>query len=210
MKGENRMIKNIVFDLGGVLVDFKPQVFLEHIGFSKEETELFYKLVFCGEEWYQYNSSLLNATETRNELMKHYPEYKDQIKKIFDEIDYNYILFEKKEEMELLKRLKKDGFNIYILSDLSEDHISFYTNLDFFNYIDGGVYSFEVGSIKPNRNNYQTLLNRFDLIAEETIFIDDKLINVEGAKELGIIGIQFLSLEKLQQDLKKYLPLKTL
>ena len=96
---------------------------------------------------------------------------------------------------------------IYILSDLSEDHMSFYTKRDFFSCVSGGTYSFEVGSVKPNINNYLTLLNKYNLKAEETLFIDDKLINVEGANKLGIIGIQFTSLKKLKEDINKYLTL---
>ena len=64
----------------------------------------FIKLFFCGEEWYKYNSSLLDAIQTKNELKEHYPEYADKIEKVFNKINYNYILFEKKEVIGLLKR----------------------------------------------------------------------------------------------------------
>ena len=64
------MIKNIVFDLGGVLIDFKPEKYLEHIGFSKEDINLFTQIVFYGKEWNAYNSSKYNAEQTEKNLIQ--------------------------------------------------------------------------------------------------------------------------------------------
>ena len=195
-------IKNIVFDLGGVLIDFKPQLYLEHIGFDKNDVQLFYKIVFCGEEWNMYNKSIYSEEDVRINLIQHYPEYKTQINKIFDNIDYSYILFLKKDTSDYLKMKKNKGYNIYILSDLSVDSFNYNKQFDFFNYIDGGVYSFEIGSTKPSKKNYEELLKKYNLNDLETVFIDDNLENVKMANSLGIKGIQFTTLEDLKKILK--------
>ncbi len=197
------MIRNIIFDLGGVLVDFKPQNYLSHIGLNKEEVEFFTKLVFYGKEWREYNSSKINSKQTEEKLIKEYSEYANIITKIFSKLDYNYILFEMKDTAEYLKELKAKGYNIYILSDLNEDSFKYNKQFDFFNYVSGGVYSFEVGTTKPNRNNYETLLKKYNLLPEESIFIDDNIDNVNMANELGINGIQFVALDIVKKQIEK-------
>lgn len=196
------MIKNIVFDLGGVLIDFKPEKYLEHIGFCEGDINLFTKIVFYGEEWSEYNSSKSNIIQTKQKLIQNYPQYTDKIKQIFNNINLQYILFEIKDTSNYLKELKDKRYNIYILSDLSIDSYNYLKKLKFFDYINGGVYSFEIGTTKPNKNNYKVLLEKYKLNPKETIFIDDKLNNIEIANNFGIHGIQFETLDKVKEQVK--------
>lgn len=193
------MIKNIVFDLGGVLVDYNPEKYLVHLGFSKEDVKFFSRIIFYGKEWNQYNSSIYNLEQTKNTLIKNYPKYSNKIEKICNNIDYKYILFEMKDTANYLKDLKDKGYNIYILSDMNADSYKYNIKFNFFNYVDGGVYSFEIGTTKPNKNNYLTLLKKYNLVPEETIFIDDRLENVNSADNYGIHGIQFTTLEEVKK-----------
>ena len=195
------MIKNIVFDIGGVLVDYLPKRYLKHIGLSDEEAELFNNIIFWGKEWFEYNSDNIDVNEMKEILLKNYPQYANKIDKIITNIDYNYILFEKYDTAQYLKQLKNEGYKIYLLSDLSLDSYNFNKKFDFFNYIDGGVYSFEVGSTKPNEINYKTLLNKYSLIPNETIFIDDNINNINAGNKLGIIGILFTNLKQVKEEL---------
>lgn len=196
------MVKNIVFDLGGVLIDFKPERYLAHIGFSEEDIILFTKIVFYGEEWNEYNSSKSNTKQTEQKLMQSYPQYIDKIKEIFSNINYKYILFEMKDTSNYLKKLKDKGYDIYILSDLSIDSYNYNKQFEFFDYIKGGVYSFEIGTTKPNENNYKILLEKYNLIPEETIFIDDRLNNIQIANNFGIHGIQFVTLDSVKEEIR--------
>lgn len=195
------MIKNIVFDLGGVLIDFKPEKYLEHIGYSEEEVSFFTTMIFWSSEWSEYNSSKHDDRRTKENLIKRNPQYASEIENIFNKIDYQYILFEKKDTVHYLKELKSRGYHIYLLSDLSIDSYNYNKQFDFFNDIIGGVYSFEVGSTKPNKKNYETLLSKYQLIPEETIFIDDRLENVKAADNCGIHGIQFTTLEDVKEQI---------
>ena len=94
--------------------------------------------------------------------------------------------------------LKNKGYNIYILSDLSKESYEFNSKFGFFKDVDGGVFSFEINSTKPNENNYKTLLERFNLVPEETIFVDDKIDNIEAANKFKIKGIVFTNLEEVK------------
>lgn len=108
-----------------------------------------------------------------------------------------------KDTSNYLKELKDKGYNIYILSDLSIDSYNYNKQFKFFDYITGGVYSFEIGTTKPNKNNYKVLLEKYSLIPEETIFIDDRLNNIEAANDFGIHGIQFTTLNKVKEEINK-------
>ena len=194
------MIKNIIFDIGGVLVDFIPKRYLKYIGLSDEESELFNNIIFWGKEWFEYSSGKYDVNKTKEILLKNYPPYANKINKIITNIDYNYILFEKYDTAQYLKQLKNEGYKIYLLSDLSIDGYNYNKKFDFFNYIDGGVYSFEVGSTKPNEVNYKTLLNKYNLIPNETIFIDDNINNITAGNKLGIIGILYTNLKQVKEE----------
>lgn len=106
-----------------------------------------------------------------------------------------------KDTTNYLKELKNKGYAIYILSDLSIDSYNYNKQFDFFNDVIGDVYSFEIGSTKPNKKNYETLLSKYNLIAKETIFIDDRLDNIQAANTFGIHGIQFTSLEDVKKQI---------
>lgn len=194
------MIKNFVFDLGGVLVDFIPKRYLDHIGLSSEEAE-FYSKIIWGKEWMDYNANKYSFEELKQLLLNNNPEIREKLDEIITNIDYHYILSEKTNTANYLKELKQQGYNIYVLSDLSKESLVYNKEFDFFEFVDGGVYSFEVGSNKPNENNYKTLLNTYNLIPGETIFIDDNINNINAANNLGIIGIQFTSLDKVKEEI---------
>ena len=194
------MIKNIVFDLGGVLVDFNPKRYLDHIGLSSEEAD-FYSKIIWGKEWMDYNANKYSFKELKQLLINNNPEYREKLNEILTNIDYHYILSEKTDPAEYLKELKQKGYNIYVLSDLSKESLIYNKEFDFFEFVDGGVYSFEVGSNKPNENNYKTLLNTYNLLPNETIFIDDNINNINAANTLGIKGIQFTDLDKVKEEI---------
>lgn len=198
------MIKNIVFDLGKVLIDFRPENFLEKLGYSPKEVETFTKMIFYGEEWERYSCAEVSLNQVKDEVLKHYPAYANAIKRIFEHMDYQYILFEMEDTAMYLKELKNEGYRIYILSDLSKDCYEYNQQFDFFRLVDGGVYSFEINSTKPNKKNYRTLLDKFNLLPEETIFIDDRVNNIHAANEFGITGILFTDLEEVKQKVNLY------
>lgn len=199
------MIKNIVFDLGGVLVDFKPQILLKHLGFNEIETTFYTNAIFYSEEWGKFNCSILDDKQVREEIINKNKVYEERINYIFDNLDYNYLLFERTKTSKFLESLKEKGYNIYLLSDLSKYSFEYNSSMSFFKNVKGGIYSFEVGTIKPDDNNYKRLLGDFNLVADETIFIDDHEENVQKAEEFGIHGVVYTTLEEVVEKVNKLL-----
>ncbi len=197
------MVKNIIFDLGGVLIDFNPENYLRYLGFDEDDIKLFSKIVFKGKEWSMCDSGKYTIFQVEEKLLKDYPQYNQKLRSIFRNLDYNYILFEKEETSNYLKELSYRGYNIYILSDLSKDCYEYNRKFNFFKYTKGGVYSFKIGSTKPSMNNYYTLLKKYSLVARECIFIDDRKNNIEAAESIGIYGILFTDLESLKNQIDK-------
>ena len=199
------MIKNIVFDIGGVMADFDVEVYLKHLGFNAEDVEKYIRMVFYSEEWGALNTSVYDMSKVREVLLNKYPEEKENISRIIDEIDFKYILFEKEDSTEYLISLKEKGYKIYLLSDLSRESFPYNSSMRFFDYIEGGIYSFEIGTLKPSDNNYERLLGDFGLVGDETIFIDDRKENVEAAGKFGIHGIQFTTLDEVKEKVSSLL-----
>lgn len=197
------MIKNIVFDLGRVLIDWEAKKYIKSFGYDDETVEYLNKVVFCGEEWldcdkgkYERNTDLVEM------LSKKYPEHAEKIAKILTK-DWVKILKLKEDSSEYLINLKQQGFKIYILSNLSKESYDHNSKYEFFKYIDGGIYSFESKKIKPDHRIYIELLEKYNLVPEETIFIDDIEENVNIANNLKINGIIFNNLEQVKKDVER-------
>ena len=110
------MIKNIVFDIGGVMADFDVEVYLKHLGFNAEDVEKYKRMVFYSEEWGALNTSVYDMSKVREVLLNKYPEEKENLSRIIDEIDFKYILFEKEDSTEYLISLKEKYWILVYMS----------------------------------------------------------------------------------------------
>lgn len=195
------MIKNIVFDLGNVLIAFKPEKFIEE-NVSEKYREEFYKIVFKGQEWLDLDRGVLEYDEAIKIFSSRLPECSSAIKKLFD----NYILDTLEpisKNIELLKILK-EKYKLYILSNFHYPVFDFvFKNWEFFKYFDGKVVSGHCNLLKPEKEIYNLLCSSYDLVPNETIFIDDTKANIEMAKNLGINTIHLTSYESLEENLRK-------
>ncbi len=197
------MIKNIVFDLGRVLIDWEAKKYLKSFGYDDETVDKLNKIIFTSEEWLDCDKGIYERnTDLVEILSKKYPEHAEKIEKILTK-DWVKILKLKEDSSEYLITLKHQGFKIYILSNLSKESYDHNSQYEFFKYIDGGIYSFESKKIKPDPEIYIELLEKYNLIPEETIFIDDVKENVSVANNLKINGIIFTNLEQVKKDVEK-------
>lgn len=202
------MVKNIVFDLGEVLIEFEPVKYLRQFGFDDDTNKLLSFIIFYSEEWNMCNSGGYSRnTEVRDILCKKYPQYAEKIKLVLTD-EWVKMLTRKEETVAFLKELKDRNFKIYILSNLSEESHNFMKQYDFFGLVDGGVYSYAEKICKPDRKIYKILLEKYNLIPEETIFIDDNKKNIEVAEELGIQGVVFDNLEVVKEKVEKLIAQK--
>ncbi|PUU94104.1 HAD family phosphatase [Halanaerobium sp.] len=198
------MIKNIVFDLGNVLLEFDPESYLDELGYSDDLKSQLITEIFETEEWLQLDRGTISQKQAVEKWQQRNPDLADKIAEVMAE--WEKILTLKKDSLEILKSTAQKNYNLYILSNFHQqafDYIS--SKYDFFKYFDGRVISADVNLIKPEAEIYDHLLNKFNLKAEETLFIDDSKANIEAALKKGIRVIHFKDAESLDEELKLYL-----
>ncbi len=199
------MIKNITFDIGNVLVDFNPIAYLDTFDFYAETKKKLNEIIFESEHWDKYDCGIYETyTDIANKLSIIYPDLAKEIKMVLNR-DWVKIHYLKEGTVNLLKTLKKAGYKIYILSNISKDSYSFVSKYDFFKLVDGGVYSYNIRISKPNALIYKRLLDEYNLVPNESVFIDDRKINIEGAEKIGIKGVLFTTLNEVSKNLKSIL-----
>ena len=192
-------IENIIFDFGGVLVDWNPRHLYKSHFKDENEMEYFLKNI-CTEEWNLEQDRGRTLKEGTLWLQSKFPEFHALIQLFYDEWE-TMLKSEIPETVSLLYKLKKKC-KLYGLTNWSAETISIaYDRFPFFKEFDGIVVSGHEKMIKPNKEIYHLLLNRYNLKAENTIFIDDNLKNIRAAEEIGLLGIHFESPDQLEKKL---------
>lgn len=196
------MIKNIIFDLGNVLVKYSPENFLNKY-VKKENQEAFIINIFKSKDWLELDRGTLSYEDAIEIFTKRVSEEKESIEKLFRE-NISSCISPIEENVEIMRKLKKKGYNVYILSNFHQPAFEYIReNWDFIGEFNGDVVSCYYHYIKPERKIYEALLKKYNLTPSETIFIDDVDANVNGAKELGIGGIHLSDYKILSELLKK-------
>ena len=196
------MLKNIVFDLGGVVVAHNEEGFREKLG-------KFFDFVFGPDMkcvpsfWCDYDLGILTIDETAAEVAK----FRDCDAATAKAPMLQAISVQEEVEptVELIKELKAKGYKLYVLSNMSKEYIEYLRKLPVFEYFDYQAVSCEQHLGKPDHKFYEYLLSHCNLVPSETIFIDDRKDNVEVAAELGIVPFHFdrRNPEKACEELRK-------
>ena len=184
------MYKSIVFDLGGVMVDFAPRAYLVDRICNEEIEEQVYDLTFGSEEWKQLDAGLVSRFDGNQAMLRNAKAAgrEFEVQGVLD--DWLHILRPRHRMEELVRRLKSHGYCVYYLSNIPQDVLELLTERGILTQFDGGVASCEVQVNKPDPQIYKALLKKYQLKASECIFIDDRLENVQAAFALGFAGIQ--------------------
>ena len=196
-------IKAVVFDLGNVLIDWNPRYLYRKVFSTESEVEWFLENI-CDDEWNLKHDAGQPFSTGIAELISLHPQFSTQIG----------FWYERWEEMlggpledtvEILAELKNKQVPLFILSNWSaETYPKAEAIYDFLNWFDGKIISGKIGKIKPDPDIYKLLLETYDLEPRNTVFIDDRLANVEAAENLDIHGIHFQNAVKLRNDLEKF------
>lgn len=196
-----KKIENIIFDLGGVLIDWNPEYMYRKIIFDQEKRNWFLNTV-CTSEWNEEQDAGRLINEANDLLLSAYPEYKDWILAYYDRWE-EMLNGPIQGTVDIFKKIKENKkHKIYALTNWSAETFPKALSLfDFLHWFDGRVVSGEEMTKKPNRDIYEIILTRFNLHPESTLFIDDNQKNILAACELGIHCIHFKSPEQLQEEL---------
>ena len=198
----NTKITTIIFDLGGVLIDWNPRYVYRTIFESEEKIDWFFENI-CTHEWNEHQDAGRSLKEATDELLAKYPEHENEIRAYYDRWE-EMLGGPIHETVSILRSLKETNkYKLYALTNWSAETFPVaLQRYDFLQWFDGIVMSGEEKTRKPFPEIYQVLLDRFNVNPSEVIFIDDSLRNIEGAKTVGIDSIHFQSSEQLLNELK--------
>ena len=182
------MIKNIIFDLGNVLISFKPSQYFDKNNYPQTIKAKILADIFGSKEWLMLDNGEITTRKAIDSISERSSLNKDEIAHIFNlRTD---IIFPLDSNIKLLPDLKKQGLSLYYLSNFPTDIFDeVKEGYFFFRYFDGGIFSAAVKSSKPESRIYEILLERYFLKAEECLYVDDIEINVKTAESLGMKGI---------------------
>ena len=198
------MIKNIIFDLGNVLISFKPADFLDKTDYAADAKNIIISDIFNSREWGLLDNGDITTTEAIEKISARSSLQREQIASVFNL--RAKIMYPINRNTKLLPALKKRGFKLYFLSNFPEDIFDeIYEGYEFFKFFDGGIISSKVKFSKPDIRIFKVLLEKYSLSAEECLFIDDIEINVRAADSVGMKVICALESVELSQLIEKEL-----
>ncbi len=193
-------VKNIIFDFGGVLVDWNPRYVYRSYFKTEEEMEHFLGNI-CTTEWNSNQDCGHLMADATRERVALFPEFKEAIEMYY----YRWgemLRSDIPASVALLKELKAAGYGIYGLTNWSHETIQVaYDRYPVFGEFDGIVVSGIEKMLKPDPRFYNILLERYGLKASECIFLDDNQDNVDAANALGITALRFTTAEEIKPQL---------
>lgn len=196
------MIKNIIFDIGNVLMPFQYRSFYESFGYEEEIVERLSKATAQSPDWNELDRGVLSYEEVLARFVQNDPGLKEIIPRVF--VDLHDILDVYDYTESWIRQLKEAGYGVYYLSNFFQKADEDCKDMmGFLKLMDGGILSYRDKMTKPDRRIYALLLERFGLKAEESVFLDDTEKNILGAKEVGIQGILFQNREQAVAELQK-------
>ena len=193
-------VENVIFDFGGVLVDWNPKYLYRNYFQDESEMEHFLRHI-CTDEWNLEQDRGRSLADGTRLLLEKFPEYHSLIQLYYDQWEV-MLHSDIPETVSLLYQLK-EKYKIFGLTNWSAETIPIaYKRFSFFQAFDGIVVSGEEKLIKPDKKLYHLLLDRYNLKAESTIFIDDNVKNINAAEEIGLIAIHFENSSQLEAKLQ--------
>ncbi len=184
------MIKNIIFDMGNVLIKFDKKCFLEAVNVSSEDNALLEREVYVSVEWAMMDRGTLTEKEAAERMCARLPErLHEKVHRLVDEWDRPILPMSGMAE--LTGELKAKGYRLFLLSNASYRQHEYWPEIPGSEYFEDTLISADVKLVKPQPEIYLMALHKFNAKPEESVFIDDATNNVEGAVYCGMEGIVF-------------------
>lgn len=195
------MIKTIILDIGQVLAHFRWKEYLVDCGYDDEIIEKVGAATVLSKYWGEVDRGAIKEEEIVKLCSSLDPSVSKEIQDFFDNLTQTVREFPYSEEF--IKNLKANGYKVYLLSNYGERNFAYAKeNFKFIKQADGGVISYEVKSIKPEPEIYETLLKKYNINPQEAVFLDDSQANLEGASAFGIHTILVTDFQKALEELR--------
>lgn len=197
------MIRNIIFDIGGVLFDYNPKTYLDKLDIKESRRKKLNDVIFHDQRWKDCLNGFISNSELIEQLVRENLEYKNEIELILSKDSLKYMLPPKQEVIEYYKSLKRKGYKIFLCSNITKDTYNYIKdNFEIIQIADGGVFSCFENISKPNPEIYYRLIEKYNLEIEKSILIDDTKRNVMSANDIGLRGILFNNIEDIKEFLE--------
>lgn len=196
------MIKNIVFDMGNVIIRFDRNAFIDRFGVSEEDRRILLREIFLSPEWVMMDRGTLTDEQAADILCPRVPEHLREIaRKLIGFWDRPILEVEGIEP--LIEELKSKGYGIYLLSNASCRQPDYWQRVPAARFFDGTLISYSVKLIKPMPEIYEKFFEKFSLNREECFFIDDSPANIEASLYVGMPGAVFHNdIRRLRRELR--------
>lgn len=185
------MLRNIIFDMGGVLTEFNPEYFVSTLDLEKKgDAELLLNEIFRSEEWKLNDLGEIGESELERRVFPRLPErlHTAAHRMIFE---WDQISRPIKGMADLVKDCKAAGLSVYLLSNASVRQPEYWPSIPGSEYFDGTCVSAFYKLLKPSGEIFRLALGKFSLKAEECLFVDDMQPNVDGAMAAGLMAVRF-------------------
>lgn len=196
------MIRNIIFDIGNVLAGFAWKEYFAGFGYEEAVLERLAKATTLSSAWAEFDRAVLSDEEVFQLFIDNDPEMEPYIRETLTHVPGLVSAFDY--AIPWVQELKAKGYKVYYLSNFPRTARTDCDDaLGFVQYMDGGIFSFDVNLIKPDAAIYHALLERYQLNAQECIFFDDMEKNVQAACEVGIHGVLFENKAQAMEELAR-------
>ncbi|MCM1122344.1 MAG: HAD family phosphatase [Eubacterium sp.] len=196
------MITTIIFDIGNVLADFTWREHFASFGYDDKMVDRIARATVKSPMWNEVDRGVMEAEELMQKFASSDPEIEQDIRKVLANV--RTMVIRNDYAIPWIKDLKSKGYRTLYLSNFSERAESDCAEaLDFIPYMDGGILSYQEKIIKPMPEIYQLLIDRYHLVPEECVFMDDTQANLTGAEKFGIHTIHFQNQTQAIHELRK-------
>lgn len=196
------MITTIIFDIGNVLVDFDWEPYIRSFGFSDEINKRIAKAMVLSDAWNEFDRGAMEEEEIISLFIRNDPAIEKEIRLLCEDI--HDMLKQRDYAIPWIEKLKRNGYRVLYLSNFSKKAEQECAHaLEFLPYTDGGIMSYQVKLIKPQPEIYDALIQKYGLIPEECVFLDDREDNCMAAEEKGIHAIVFKTKGEAEKELAK-------
>ncbi|MDO5520402.1 MAG: HAD family phosphatase [bacterium] len=199
------MVRNIVFDIGNVMVYFRWHELMEELSFSDDVIERLQHGMIMTDLWKELDRGILPEEQVIAKMKEKNEGLEHEIDLVFANAER--IVEQYKYTQKWLMDLKKRGYHLYYLSNYQRSFFECHKKkvFEFLPLMEGGIVSAYVKLLKPDHAIYQKLLTNYGLRAEECVFLDDTKVNIAAAKEVGMKGIVFETYEQASKELEQLL-----
>lgn len=198
-------IDTIVMDIGNVLAQYRWKDYLRSFSFSEETFQKLSEAIFLSPAWAEFDRGAKSDEEILQMICKNAPKLRKEISMVLSP-KWKDLVWEYDFSEQWVKELKGKGYRVLVLSNYGETLFGLAKeNFRFLKWIDGGVISYEVKHIKPEREIFDALIQKYHVVPEQSVFLDDLPANTEAAARLGFHTVTVTSHEAAVEGLAQLL-----